>query len=248
MREFTLAALALWRRDLLHFWRERARLAGFAASPLLFWLVVGAGFGNLAFYFPGAVLLSTLFTAVFSTMSLIEDRREGFLLSVLASPAPRGALVAGKVLGGATMAAIQGLVFFAVMPWAGLAVTPARLAAGLGVLWLAGAAFTALGFAIAWYSRSAQGFHAIMNLLLLPLWMVSGALFERSTAHGAMQWVMAVNPMSYTLSSLRHALAAASADEPAAGLSLAVSAALAAACLLVSSRAVSRAAEASHQL
>ncbi|HVX65511.1 MAG TPA: ABC transporter permease, partial [Bryobacteraceae bacterium] len=101
---FWLPVAALWRREMLRFGREKGRVLGFVGSPLVFWLLIGSGFGDLAFFFPGALVLTVMFSAVFSTMSLIEDRREGFLRSMLVSPAPRGSMVLGKVLGASTLA------------------------------------------------------------------------------------------------------------------------------------------------
>jgi ABC-2 type transport system permease protein len=228
---FLLAATALWKREMLHFWRERSRVLGFALTPLLFWVVVGSGFGDLGFYFPGALLLSIVFTGVFSTMSLIEDRKEGFLVAALASPAPRTAIVAGKVLGGACMAVAQGALFIAVLPLTGRTVSVVSLAAAAAVLFLTGLAFTGLGFLLAWHSRTAAGFHAVMNLVLMPLWMVSGALFPGERAHGWMRAVMAANPMSYTLNALRASLdgridpAGIAVTAACAGLAVAASAA-----------------------
>lgn len=201
-----LATGALWQREMLHFWRERSRVLGFVLTPLLFWVVAGSGFGDLGFFFPGALLLSVVFTGVFSTMSLIEDRKEGFLLAALASPAPREAIVAGKVLGGATMAAAQGMLFLVCLPLTGRELSWNGALAATGMLFLVGLAFTGVGFLLAWRSRTAAGFHAVMNVVLMPLWMVSGALFPAGKAHGWMQAVMAANPMSYTLSALRASL------------------------------------------
>jgi ABC-2 type transport system permease protein len=205
-RRFGLAAAATARREAIHFWRERSRVLGFALSPLLFWFVVGSGFSDMAFFFPGAVLLSVLFTALFSTMSVIDDRRAGFLLSVLASPAPRAAFVLGKVAGGAAMAALQGLLFVA----AGAALkpegAPLPVWQPLATLLLTGFAFTAIGFWLAWHSRTPQGFHAIMNVVLMPLWMISGALFPLERAQPWLQTIMRLNPMRYFLDLFRHSL------------------------------------------
>jgi ABC-2 type transport system permease protein len=191
---------------LIRFWREKARVLGFVGSPLVFWLVVGSGFGNLSFFFPGALTLTVMFSAVFSTMSLIEDRREGFLLSMLVSPAPRSALVVGKTLGSATLAWIQGLIFLAFAPLAGARLGWFQLVECVGAIFLISITFTLLGFLIAWRTDSSQGFHAVMNLLLVPLWMLSGALFPASGAHGWIRWVMAANPLTYSLALLRHVL------------------------------------------
>ena len=139
-----IPAYSLWRRELVRFYRQKARVVGVIASPLLFWLVLGSGFSKtfqshgaasaaasgsthyLSYFFPGAIIMIVLFTAIFSMMSLIQDRNEGFLLSVLASPVSRSAIVLGKVLGGATLAAIQGWVFLVFCPLAGVHTTLAR--------------------------------------------------------------------------------------------------------------------------
>ena len=196
----------LWSRELSRFWREKTRVFGFVGSPLIFWIMIGAGFGDLLFFFPGMLTLTVMFSAVFSMMSLIEDRREGFLLSMLVSPAPRAAMVLGKVLGAATLAWLQGIVFLAIGSILGGGLAPGQALAVAGFLFLVAFTFTALGFLFAWKMDSTQGFHAVINLLLFPLWMVSGALFPMATAHGWMQWVMRANPMTYALSALRRLL------------------------------------------
>jgi len=205
-RLFVLAAGAVARREVTHFWREQSRVLGFAATPLLFWLVIGAGFSDMTFYFPGAVLLSILFTAVLSNISVIDDRREGFLLSVLASPAPRSAFVVGKIAGGALMAAAQGLLFLCAAMFLKPHGAALSLPAAAGALLLTGFAFTALGFWMAWRSRTSQGFHALMNVVLMPLWMISGALFPLERAHGWLQALMLWNPLRYFLALLERTM------------------------------------------
>src|SRR5690242_10055442 len=124
-----MPAVALWWREVVRFYRQRARVVGVIASPLLFWIVIGSGFGTsfksggqhyLDYFFPGALIMIVLFTAIFTMMSVIEDRKEGFLLSVLVAPVPRSAIVLGKVLGGTTLSAIQGLIFLVFAPFVGI--------------------------------------------------------------------------------------------------------------------------------
>ena len=128
-----LPAFTLWWRELVRFYRQRARVVGVIASPLLFWVVIGSGFGSsfrsgdaagqqhyLDYFYPGALIMIVLFTSIFTMMSVIEDRKEGFLLSVLVAPVPRSAIVLGKVLGGTTLSAIQGLIFLAFAPLVGI--------------------------------------------------------------------------------------------------------------------------------
>src|SRR5712671_2040046 len=136
-----LPSLSLWWREIVRFYRMRSRVVGVIASPLLFWVVIGSGFGNsfraqsagggqryLEFFFPGALIMIVLFTSIFTMMSVIEDRREGFLLSVLVAPISRSVIVLGKVLGGATLATIQGLIFLALAPAIGIHIGLAEFA------------------------------------------------------------------------------------------------------------------------
>jgi ABC-2 type transport system permease protein len=212
-----LPAFTLWQREIVRFYRQKARVVGVIASPLIFWVVLGSGFAHsfqsgsgsghyLGYFFPGSVAMIVLFTAIFSMMSLIQDRNEGFLLSVLAAPVGRSAIVLGKVLGGATLAAIQGIVFLIFAPFVGVHPTLASIALSAFVVILISFELTALGFAVAWPMDSTQAFHAIVNIILLPLWMLSGALFPASGASGWLRIFMRLNPLSYGVDALRNAL------------------------------------------
>ncbi len=213
------AAYTLWQRELVRFYRQKARVVGVIASPLLFWIVIGSGFGHsfapsgaaastgyLRYFYPGALVMIVLFTSIFSMMSLIQDRNEGFLLSVLPAPVHRSAIVLGKVLGGATLAFIQGVLFLVLAPLVGVHFTVAGIAAAVLSTLLTAFALTSLGFAIAWKMDSAQAFHAIINLFLLPLWLLSGALFPVSTASGWLRAIMLINPLTYGMDALRTGL------------------------------------------
>ncbi|AXC15197.1 ABC transporter, permease protein [Acidisarcina polymorpha] len=212
-----LPAYSLWQREIVRFYRQKARVVGVIASPLIFWLVLGSGFAHsfqsgsssghyLGYFFPGSVAMIVLFTAIFSMMSLIQDRNEGFLLSVLAAPVRRSAIVLGKVLGGASLAAIQGIVFLVFAPFVGVHPTFASVGVAILVIVMISFELTALGFAVAWPMDSTQAFHAIVNIILLPLWMLSGALFPASGASGWLRLCMRLNPLSYGVDALRNAL------------------------------------------
>jgi len=232
-----LAAATLWRREIVRFLREPSRVASAAVTPLLFWGLIGSGFsgafrlpgeggaadagdaatGFLEYFYPGTLLLILLFAAIFSTISLIEDRREGFLQGVLAAPVPRLAVVAGKVAGGATLAWLQAAPILLLAPLAGVPWSAASLAAAAGVMVLVAVELAAVGVVFAWRTSSVQGFHAVMNLLLIPLWLLSGAFFPISAAPGWLAAVMRVNPLTFALAALRGALySAAPATEAAA--------------------------------
>src|SRR3954471_22742338 len=179
-----LPSISLWWREIVRFYRMRSRVVGVIASPLLFWVVLGSGFGNsfraqsagggqryLEFFFPGALIMIVLFTSIFTMMSVIEDRREGFLLSVLVAPISRAVIVLGKVLGGTTLAAVQGMIFLAFAPLIGIHFTLLRFVTAVVCIFLVSFSLTALGFIVAWRLDSTQTFHAIINLFLMPLWM-----------------------------------------------------------------------------
>ena len=227
-----LSIATLWWREIRSFYRQRSRLIGGLATPLVFWLLLGSGFGSslrtstgseggyLEFFFPGSIALVVLFTAMFSNISIIEDRREGFILSVLVAPVSRWALVAGKILGATTIGVLQGLVFLPLAPLAGISIDPARVPMVLAALVTVSIGLTGLGFFFAWWLNSVQGFHSVMNIVLMPMWLLSGAVFPAEGASAWVRWVMVVNPLSYGLTSLRHYLAPVGTE--VAGPSLAV--------------------------
>jgi len=227
-----LPVFTLWQRELQRFFRQPSRVAGAIGSPLVFWVLIGVGLSSsfklpggpagaaaggtagtaaadgidfLRYFYPGTVALVLLFAAIFSTISVIEDRREGFLQGVLAAPVPRSALAAGKVLGGATLAWVQGLVFLPLAWFAGIHLGLGAMLAAAGAMALLSVALTALGFAFAWRVDSTQGFHAVMNLVLVPLWLLSGALFPLSGGPAWLVWVMRANPLTYGVAALREA-------------------------------------------
>jgi ABC-2 type transport system permease protein len=228
--EILLPAFTLWLREVVRFYRQRARVVGVIASPILFWVAIGSGFGTsfrsgangnqnyLEYFYPGALIMIVLFTSIFTMMSVIEDRKEGFLLSVLVAPVSRSAIVLGKVLGGTTLATIQGLIFLVFAPLVGVHIGLGSFALIVVTVFLISFALTALGFAIAWSMDSTQAFHAIINLFLIPLWLLSGALFPLSGASVWLRVLMRINPLTYGVEALRQLLYPASGGSLAASL------------------------------
>lgn len=215
-----IAALAS--RDLRRFFRAPSRVVGSVAQPLLLWAVLGAGLGDsfraaggdgsaggagyLGYFYPGTIVLTMLFTAIFSTISVIDDRHHGFLQAVLVAPVSRTSLVLGKTLGGVCIALLQAVALVALAPLAGFPLGAIDFPLVLAGLALAALGFTALGFAVAWWIDSTQGYHGIMSVALIPLWMLSGAMFP---AAGSSAWVRALmvgNPMTYAVSAVRRGL------------------------------------------
>ncbi len=214
-----LPIFALWRREMVRFVRQRSRVSGALAQPIVFWLLLGGGLNAsfqpagappgtnyIEYFYPGIIILVLLFTAIFSTISTVEDRREGFLQGVLAAPVPRWAIVLGQALGGTSLAVLQGMLLLLLAPLMGIPLSAAAFFASLGVMLIVSLALTGLGLIIAWRMESTQGFHAIMNLILIPIWLLSGAFFPASGAPAPLAWLMRIDPLTYGMAALRHCL------------------------------------------
>ncbi len=234
--------LAIWslaRRELVRFFRQPSRVAGAAGTPLLFWALLGTGLsssfkmpggpngmGYKEYFFPGTIFLVVLFASIFSTISVIEDRNQGFLQGVLAAPIGRASIVCGKILGGAAIAWLQGILFLVLAPFAGIHMTLPGAFGVAGVLALVAVALAGIGFAFAWRVDSVQGFHAVMNLLLFPMWLLSGAFFPLSGAPSWLAALMRINPLTYGLAAMRALLygprVSLGSGVPGLGLSVAV--------------------------
>ncbi|HVZ74651.1 MAG TPA: ABC transporter permease [Polyangia bacterium] len=228
----TIAALV--GRDLRRFFRQPSRVVGSLAQPLILWAVLGAGLGGsfrpggavgdvsyLQYFYPGIVVLTMMFTAIFSTISVIDDRHHGFLQAVLAAPTSRAALVLGKTLGGVAIASIQAVALLALAPLAGFHYGAIDWPLVLVALPLAAVGFTALGFAMAWWIDSTQGYHAVMSVALIPLWMLSGAMFPGRGTGAVVGTLMKLDPMTYAVDAVRRGFhgAGVSADLLATGSS-----------------------------
>jgi ABC-2 type transport system permease protein len=235
---------SLLEREMIRFVRQRSRVFGALGQPVLFWLLLGSGLGGsfvplgspagttyLTWFFPGTLVLVVLFTSVFSTISIIEDRRAGFLQGVLVAPIPRFAIVLGKVFGGSLLALGQAVLLLpaaaVIGPRLGVA---AVLLAVLGIGAIA-VMLTSIGFCIAWRMETTQGFHMVMNIFLMPMWLLSGAFFPVAGTPGWLRLAMEINPLTYGVAAVRRALAWGGPDPGAAVPSLALSLAIA---LLVS--------------
>lgn len=219
---------ALACREWTRFFRQRNRVIGALGQPIIFWVLFGTGMHGafrggeqdfMTFYLPGTVALILLFTAIFTTISIIEDRKEGFLQNALVAPIPRWTIAASKILGGGAIAWVQALIFLGLAVAVGSVPLSFSLIGALAMLAVAALALTALGVFFAWPMESTQGFHAIMNLVLMPLWLLSGAFFpvpypatDGPFGQLIIHWVMRLNPMSYIVAGLRTMMQGVSAD------------------------------------
>ncbi len=219
-------AATLCRRELVRFVRQRQRVFGAIGQPAIFWILFGAGLGPTfrlpgdqasglsyrEYFFPGTVILILLFTAIFTTISVIEDRREGFLQSVLVAPIPRWSMVLGKLTGGALLALAQGLIFLVAGLTLGISFSLVSGAAMAVFLFATAMALTGLGFVFAWWLDSSQGYHAVMSVVLFPMWLLSGAFFPAQS--GPLKWLLTINPLAYAVAGLRRLLYWNIADAP----------------------------------
>lgn len=206
-------------RELIRFVRQPARIIASIGTPAIIWLVLASGFagsfaapsesvagGYAAYLIPGMAAMTVVFASIFAAMSLIEDRAEGFLQGVLISPAPTWAMVGSKVIGGALIACSQAMVIVLAAPaldLPGLTTTPIGLLLAFAALTLMALGVIGLGLGAAWWVNSNAGFHGVMNLVLMPMLLLSGAFFPSSGASPWMRWLMQFNPLTWPTQALR---------------------------------------------
>ncbi|MBI4173486.1 MAG: ABC transporter permease [Candidatus Aenigmarchaeota archaeon] len=206
----------VWLREMTRFGRARSRVVSSLAMPL-FWLIfLGTGFGSAfslpgmdytAFLAPGIIGMIVLFTSIFSGVSVIWDRQFGFLKEILVAPVSRVSVVIGKALGGATVATFSGLIMLAIAYAIGAIQPSYGILPAMAFMFLTGTCFVAAGLAIAARMRSMEGFQMIMSFIVMPTFFLSGALFPLSTAPDWMRAISNIDPLTYGVDGLRHALA-----------------------------------------
>jgi len=217
------AAWMLAKREWVRFFRQRNRVISAVVQPLLFWLLFGTGLqgafvgaGDQTFlehFLPGTIALIVLFTAIFATISVIEDRREGFMQAVLVAPVGRWPVLAGKVLGGSAIAWVQAVLFLGLVYLFRAAPFSLSVIGVLALLAVIAVSMCSLGMIVAWPMDSTQGFHAIMMLGLMPMWLLSGTFFPVPALDGSASWgqwflggLMRANPLTYPIVELRRLL------------------------------------------
>lgn len=225
------AVMALTKRELIRFLRQRTRVIGAVGQPIIFWILFGAGLRSSfkapswadglshavsyqEYFLPGVAALIVLFTAIFSTISIIEDRREGFLQGIMVAPISRLSIVLSKLAAGTILSILQAGLFLLIGPLISaiglgspidVTWSISRMMMATGFLVLIAAELTALGFIIAWPMNSTQGFHAVMSVFLMPMWLVSGAFFPGGDS-GWLYWLIRINPLTYGVAGLRRLL------------------------------------------
>ncbi|MGN6132464.1 MAG: ABC transporter permease [Nocardioidaceae bacterium] len=216
----------VWLRELIRYARTRTRIVTGIVQPLLFLFVLGygmsglvgatAGFDFKKFVFPGIVAMSVVSTAIFSAISIVWDREFGFLREMLVAPAPRSVLVVGKVAGGATVATAQGTLMLVLAPMIGVHLTATTVLDVVALEFLMAVAMTTFGVFVASRIERIEGFQVVMQLVLLPMLFLSGALFPLTGLPDWLTFLTRINPLTYAVAPLRTVVFAAQEMPPAA--------------------------------
>jgi ABC-2 type transport system permease protein len=204
-------------RDLIRTFQDRTRFVAALVQPLLFLFVLGSGLSSLTkgttgsidlrtFMFPGILATSTLFTAIFSAVSIVWDREFGFLREMLVAPVRRSSIIIGKALGGATVATLQGVLVLALAPTVDVPLSPGLAVTLLAEVFLLSFTLTALGLAVVARIRQVQTVMGLMQVLLLPLSFLSGALYPLSNLPGWLSILVRLNPLTYAVHPVRSAV------------------------------------------
>jgi ABC-2 type transport system permease protein len=208
------AAKIVWQREMIRFFSDRLRIVTSLVQPFLFLFVLGSGLSHLTqastgglnlrtFLYPGILAMAVMFTAMFSAASIVWDREFGFLREMLVAPVRRSSIVIGKCLGGATVAAFQGVLVIAIAGLVGVPYTPGLMLSIFGIQLLLAFTITAFGVMTSARIRQMQSFMALMQMLMMPMYFLSGSVFPPS---GLPTWLTVLNridPLTYAVDPMR---------------------------------------------
>ncbi len=218
LRSDLRAVSIVWQRELIRFRRDRLRAVTSLIQPLLFLLVLGTGLSSLAkgsmppgvsfkaFIYPGVLAMSVMFTAIFSAASIVWDREFGFLREMLVAPVSRSAIVIGKIFGGATIATFQGIIMLALAGLADVPYNPVLLLTLAAELFLLAFTLTSFGVMMAARITQFQAFMALTQMLVLPLFFLSGALYPLTGLPAWLSFLTRIDPLTYVVGPMRHAV------------------------------------------
>ena len=218
LRHDVRAISIVWQRELIRFRADRLRAITSLVQPFLFLFILGTGLSNLAggnlphsasfdfktFIYPGVLAMSVLFTSIFSAASIVWDREFGFLREILVAPVRRASIVIGKCLGGATIATSQGVIFLALAWFAHVPYNPVLIVGLIGMLLLLSFTLTAFGVMMAARIRQFQAFMALTQMLVMPLFFLSGALYPLSGLPAWLTVLTRLDPLTYVVGPMRH--------------------------------------------
>lgn len=218
LRSDLRAVRIVWMRDMIRFWHDKPRIVASALQPMLYLFVFGTGMGAgmrpsagvdlRVFLFPGVMAMATLFTCFFSAGSLVWDREFGFMREMLVAPVRRGAIVVGKALGGATTGMFQGITVLAVGGLVGVPYSLEMIVILLGELAILSFAITSIGVLVAVKIRSFQAFMATVQIIIMPMFFLSGALFPLRGLPTWLEVLTRFDPLTYAVDPMRRAVLA----------------------------------------
>ena len=211
------AIKVVWKRELIRFSRDRLRILTSLIQPFLFLFVLGTGLSSLAragthglnyrtFVYPGVLCLAVMFTAMFSAASIVWDREFGFLREMMVAPVRRSSIVLGKCFGGATVAAFQGLIVIAIAPLVGVPYQLGLILEIFALLLLLAFAITAFGMMAAARVNQMQSFMALMQMAVMPMFFISGALFSVAALPAWLAVLNRIDPLTYAVEPMRRAI------------------------------------------
>jgi ABC-2 type transport system permease protein len=203
-------------REFIKFFREKSRLLGTLARPVLWLFVVGngmsalirpqAGFSYLQFIFPGMIGMTILFASIFSSISIVWDREFGFLKEMLVAPISRLSIVVGKAISGTAISVAQAVIILVLVPFLGIALTAVQFIEVVAVAVLVSFCITSFGILIAARLTSFDGFNIIMNFLVMPMFFLSGAMYPVSSMPDVLRQLTHINPLTYGIDAFKHVL------------------------------------------
>ncbi|SFA84386.1 ABC-2 type transport system permease protein [Lentibacillus halodurans] len=213
------AVFAVWQRDVIKFFRDKGRLLGSFAMPFMFLILFGSGmsgamqsmlgsdadggplaeFDFVEFMFPGIIGMTVFNTAIFSALSVVQDKEFGYMREILVSPMSRVSIAVGKVLGGTTVAVIQGLMMLIFVPFIGVSIGFGMILQLVPTMFLVAFTISAIGLLIASLLKTAQGFQMVVQILLFPMLFLSGALFPLNGLPLWMDIIVKINPLTYSV-------------------------------------------------
>ncbi len=213
----------IWYRDILRFWRDRARMFVSMAMPIFYLVIFGSGiasifkqgeFDYIPFMYPGIISMVVIFGSVISGVTVVFDREFGFLKEVLVAPISRTSVAVGKALGGATIATVQGILMLAFIPWANVEISVTSGFVLVGLMLVLALALTSLGLLLGSRIKSMEAFQAVMNLLMFPLVFISPVMFPVEQLPPWLATLVKINPVSYGVDAIRQAVMGVEASAP----------------------------------
>jgi ABC-2 type transport system permease protein len=206
----------IWQRDLVRFRRQPTRLYGSIVRSIVWLFALGLGLRQsfvpvsgityTEFIFPGVIAMALIFASLQSAISVIWDREFGFLKEVMVAPIPRSSLVLGKALGGASTSTLQGIIVMAMAPLAGVPLTMGSAVAAVLLMFLTSVAMTSLGLLLAVRMTDFEGFGAIQNMVVMPMFLLSGAMFPTGGVPFWLKAFLVLNPLTYGVDAIRGVL------------------------------------------